>query len=136
MEDRIYNLHFPFAERSRSPKRRRSRSVLPPFYASMLSNSSTCIPGQEIERIGDPVQGDVPLLSVATIEKQIYHLSSLGRSRDRNGDREGKRNKEKKVEEEEEEKTQEQIEEEELMKKMMGFTHFDSTKVNNISRRI
>lgn len=73
---------------------------------------------------------------MATIEKQIYRLSSLGRSRDRNGDREGKRNKEKKVEEEEEEKTQEQIEEEELMKKMMGFTHFDSTKVNIISRRI
>lgn len=60
----------------------------------------------------------------------------MGRSRDRNGDKEGKRNKEKKVEEEEEEKTQEQIEEEELMKKVMGFTHFDSTKVNNISRRI
>lgn len=66
----------------------------------------------------------------------MYHLSSLGRSRDRNGDKEGKRNKEKKVEEEEEEKTQEQIEEEELMKKVMGFTHFDSTKVNNISCRI
>ena len=66
----------------------------------------------------------------------MYHLSSLGRSRDRNGDKEGKRNKEKKVEEEEEEKTQEQIEEEELMKKVMGFTHFDSTKVNNFSCRL
>lgn len=56
----------------------------------------------------------------------------MSRSRDRNGDRDGRRdrNKDKKVEEEEEEKTQEQIEEEELMKKVMGFTHFDSTKVN------
>ena len=47
--------------------------------------------------------------------------------RGRNGKR--GRDREKKGEEEEEEKTQEQLEEEELMKKMMGFTQFDSTKV-------
>ena len=54
---------------------------------------------------------------------------------DRDGEndkgRDGKRerDRERKGEEEEEEKTQEQLEEEELMKKMMGFTQFDSTKV-------
>ena len=31
---------------------------------------------------------------------------------------------------EEEEKTLEQLEEEQLMKKIMGFTHFDTTKVS------
>ena len=32
----------------------------------------------------------------------------------------------------EEEKTQEQLEEEEFMRKVMGFSHFDSTKVATI----
>ena len=48
---------------------------------------------------------------------------------DRSRDGRKERDQEKKVEEEEEEKTQEQLEEEELMKKVMGFTQFDSTKV-------
>lgn len=51
------------------------------------------------------------------------------RDSEKERDREGKSEREQKVEEEDEEKTQEQLEEEELMRKVMGFTQFDTTKV-------
>ena len=63
----------------------------------------------------------------------MMHCRSPQTKDRRDGEREiqsdGNKKAEMEVEEEEEEKTQEQLEEEELMKKVMGFTHFDSTKV-------
>ena len=55
--------------------------------------------------------------------------SPQGKSVEKEEKRDRDRNKKAEVEEEEE-KSQEQLEEEELMKKMMGFTHFDTTKVS------